>query len=269
MKKALLITAVLTFAVGMAACSKSNDTTPTETTTAAVEEETTEDTEEDIDEDYVDGLITAIDGNVLTIQSDEDGTEADYDISDAEVIQEFDFAEGDWVEVIFPEGSTDDPIPAISLEVLESVIGENSDPSVEGKVIDATNEHLVLEVDGEEYSMSTANAYIVGEDGIRVDQNATVTYLGDLDDEPMAVKIVMQDSYDSDEADQFAFTGEVAQVNADSNSIVLESAEGDFFTFIPANDSDIEFGDFEEGEILQIFYTGSIADKEIVALYVD
>ncbi|MCD8082753.1 MAG: hypothetical protein LUE86_04280 [Clostridiales bacterium] len=269
MKKVYLIIAAMLLAVSAGACSKSGSNSAPETTAAATEAATEDEDSEDIDEDYVDGLITAINGNVLTIQNDEDGAEADYDISEAEVTQEFDLSEGDWVEVVFLEGSSDDPIPAISLEVLESVIGENSDPSVEGKVVDATNEHLVLEVEGEQYSINTANAYIVGEDGIRVDQKATVTYLGDLDDEPMAAKVVMQDSYDSDEAEQFAFVGEVAQVGEDGDSIILESAEGDFFTFVAAEGTKIEFEDFEEGDILRIFYSGSIAAKEIPALFVE
>ena len=61
---------------------------------------------------------------------------------------------------------------------------------------------------------------------------AEVTYLGDLDDEPLAIKIVMDDAKDTDEAQINAFVGKVAQLGEDGDHIVLEAQTGDFFTFV-------------------------------------
>lgn len=271
MKKKLLITTMLVLALSATACSKKVDETTaapettteaatTEATTAAVE--TTE--EEDVEEDYMSGVITKFTDTLLTIKNDDDGTEKDYDISKAEVVQEFPFAEGDWVEVSFPAETTEDPVPAIHVEVMESVIAATTDQSVEGTVEDATMNTLTLKVeDGTSYSFTTSNAYVVGKDGIRVDQKATVTYIGDVEDtdpNPLAVKIVMEDSYNTPEAELNAFSGEVAQI--EEESIVLESADGDFYTFVA---EDLDLSSYKVGDTVQVFYTGTITEKAIPA----
>jgi len=269
MKKRLLATAICALAIGATACSsqKAAETTATtaETTTVADEETTVEDTTEaeEVEEDYMSGIITKIDGMTLTVKNDDDEAEKNYDITNAELTQEFPFSEGDWVEISFPAETAEDPVPVIALEVLESVIGANTDPSAEGKVVDATTNTLTIEVEGENYTVDTANAYIVAKDGITVDKNATVTYIGDLDDEAMAVKVVMEDSYNTPEAEKFAFVGEVVQIGAEDEGIVLESSAGDFYTF--TSDS-ISFNQYKVGDTLQIEYTGTITAKEIPAV---
>lgn len=270
MKKKLLITTMLVLALSATACSKKVDETtaaPETTTEAATEAtttapETTE--EEDVEEDYMSGVITKFTDTILTIKNDDDGTEKDYDISKAEVVQEFPFAEGDWVEVSFPAETTEDPVPAIHVEVMESVIAATTDQSIEGTVEDATMNTLTLKVeDGTSYSFTTSNAYVVGKDGIRVDQKATVTFIGDVEDtdpNPLAVKIVMEDSYNTPEAELNAFTGEVAQI--EEESIVLESADGDFYTFVA---EDLDLSSYKVGDTVQVFYTGTITEKAIPA----
>ena len=265
MKKTLLLVTIAALSISAAACSKKEETAPTtaEISSEAVTEATTEaetETEEEVEEDYVSGLITKIDGNTITVKNDSDETEKNYDISNAEVNKEFPLSEGDWVDITFPAGSTEDPVP-----VMMSVIGQNTDPSAEGKVVDASEGTLTLEVDGEQYTLETANAYVVGKNGIEVNKNATVTYLGALDDAPMALKVVMEDSYDTPESEINAFIGTVAQVNEDGAGIVLESADGDFFTFV--SDS-IDFTEYEEDQTLKITYTGTISAKEIPAVEV-
>lgn len=268
MKKRLLATAILVLAVGATACSKKADTpsaasvADTEAVESTAEEETTEE-EEEIEEDYMSGLITAINGDILTVKNDEDETEKDYDISAAEISQEFPFAEGDWIEIAYPAETTEDPVPAITVEVLDSVIAQNTDPSAEGTVVDATMNNITIQVDGEDYTLSTSNAYIVGENGIQTGKLATVTYIGDLDDEPMAVKVVMEDSYNTPDAEKFAFIGEVCQIGEDGDNVVLESGDGDFYTFVS---DDIDFSDYAEGDILEIEYTGTVTAKEVAAV---
>lgn len=272
MKKTTLAIAMLAIMLGTAACSSTGKDTATtaapstEASTEAVtetesQEEEEQGEEEDVEEDSITGEITAIDGDILTVRSDDDDSEKNYDLSKAEITQEFPFAEGDLVDIIFPYETTEDPVPVIALEVLESVIGQNADPSATGKVTEITDTTLTLELEeGESYTLSIANAYIVSKEGIKADSEATVTYIGDLDDDAMATKVVTEDSYDTAEAELSAFIGKVAQNEEDN--IVLESAEGDFYTFVS---DDIDFSAYSTGDTLQIFYTGTITDKEISA----
>lgn len=270
MKKKLLITTMLVLALSATACSKKVDETtaaPETTTEAPATEASTgvpETTEEEIEEDYMSGVITKFTDTILTIKSDDDESEKDYDISKAEVVQDFPFAEGDWVEVSFPAETTEDPVPVIYVEVLDSVIAATTDQSLEGTVEDATMNTLTLKMeDDTTYTFNTSNAYVVAKNGILVDQKATVTYIGDAEDtdpSPLAVKVVMEDSYNTPEAELNAFSGEVAQIEEDS--IVLESADGDFYTFVS---DDLDFSSYKTGDTLQIFYTGTITEKAIPA----
>ena len=267
-KKTLLLAAVAVLSISAAACSKKEEPAPattaaaTEASSEAATEAAAEASTEEVAEAYMSGILTKIDGDILTIQSDEDDSERTYNIADAELINEFPLAEGDWVDVTFEEGATEEPIPVLVLEVTVSMVEQNSDPVAEGTVVDATMNTLTLEVDGEEYSLSTANAYVVGKNGIQVDKQCKVSYLGFLDDDPIVTKIVMEDSYDTPEAEINAFIGTVAQVGQEGDNIVLETAAGDFFTFVS---SDIDFSAYKEGQTVQITYDGSIGDKEIAA----
>lgn len=268
MKKALLLFTVAALSISAAACSKKEEPAPSSAVETTAQETTVQETEketEDVEEDYVSGLITKLEGDILTVKNDNDETEKNYDISEAEVNKEFPLAVGDWVDITFPAETTEDPIPVMILDVMESIIGQNTDPSSEGKVVNVADNTLTLEVDGEQYVIDTANAYIVAKEGLTVNKKATVTYLGALDDSPMAVKVVMEDSYDAPEADVNAFIGDVAQISDDGNGIVLESASGDFFTFVSDT---IDFTAYEEAERLQITYTGPISAKEIPAVEV-
>ena len=78
MKKALLITAIAAVSISAAACSskKNAETTaaPAETTTTAAETSS----EAEAEEDYTSGVITAIDGDILTVKDDYDDEERKY-----------------------------------------------------------------------------------------------------------------------------------------------------------------------------------------------
>ena len=258
MKKALLITAIAAVSISAAACSSKK---PAETTAAPVETTAAETTTvAETNEDYTSGIITAIDGDVLTVKDDYDDEERKYDISGADVTNEFPLTEGDWVDITFQADSTEDPVLAIAVEVTSSVLEQTMDPVAEGTIKEVTSDTMTLEVDGEEYKILTGNAYVVGKDGIKADADAEVTYLGDLDDEPLAIKIVMADAKDSDDAKINAFVGKVTQIGEDGDHIVLEAQTGDFFTFVS---DDTDFSQYAEGDTLQIQYDGSINDKEI------
>ena len=198
-----------------------------------------------------------------TVKDDYDDQERKYDISKAEVTKDFPLSEGDWVDLTVPANTTEDPIPAIAMEVTASMLEQSMDPVADGTVKDVASDSITLEVDGEDYKVLTGNAYVVGKDGIQTGAAAEVTYLGDLDDEPLAIKIVMDDAKDTDEAQIDAFVGKVAQLGEDGDHIVLEAQTGDFFTFV--SDS-IDLSQYAEGDTLQIQYDGSINDKEIKAV---
>ncbi|MCI8661295.1 MAG: hypothetical protein HFG54_13810 [Lachnospiraceae bacterium] len=271
MKKTFLTMAILTMVLGASACSSKSSTdattTAAETTTEAPQtteaETTTEETEdEEVEEMSMTGVITGINSDILTVQGDDDDTEKKYDISKAEITREFPFAEGDQVEIVYPDGTDKDPIPAISLEVLESVIAENTDPSVIGSVTEVNDSTLTIksDEDDESYTVRIANAYVVAKNGITPDKKATITYIGDLDDDAMATKIVMEDSYDTAEADLNAFIGKVAEV--EEGSIVLISADDEYFTFVA---EDIDFSQYSTGDTLQVYYTGTLTAKALTA----
>ena len=274
MKKHVLAAAVLVVALGATACSERNNstldtsapttqgTTQAPTTTASVE--TTQEEDDYVEEDYVTGIITNIQDQILTVKDNQDSSEKKYDISSAEISQEYPFSKGDTVEITFASDNTKDPVPAIGVDVMESIIGLNTDPSISGTVTEATDTTLTMKTDeGETCTVSIANAYIVAKDGITLDKKATITYIGDLDDNAMAVKVVMEDSYGSAETERSAFIGKVIQ-NTDNN-LVLESADSDFYTFVS---DDLDFSPYQIGDTVQIFYNGTITSKEITALEV-
>jgi hypothetical protein len=97
---------------------------------------------------------------------------------------------------------------------------------------------------------------------VNAGEEASVTYIGDLDDEPMAVKVVMADSADSDAAQKNALIGELADVDEENRFIVLMTDNEDYYTFL--SEDDLE--QYSEGQTVQVFYEGSIASKDIKAL---
>ncbi|MCI8578717.1 MAG: hypothetical protein HFG64_14670 [Lachnospiraceae bacterium] len=268
MKKRLLAASLLVLALGVSACSSKQEETATTAATEATtgtEETTTEaetseeETEEDIEEDYIMGYITAMDGDILTVRIDGLDEEHDYDISDADVTLEFPLSIGDMIEITFPAETTDDPVPAIAMEVLESETAKNTDPSVEAEILASDDDTITISTDDGDYTLVRSNAYVVGT--ISNGETATITYLGDLDDDAIALKIVMEDSYDTPEAEISAFKGTIVQI--EDESMVLESAQGDFFTFVS---SELDFSAHTEGEEVTVVYTGSISVKDIPAV---
>lgn len=264
MKKYCLTAAMLAFALGSAACSSkgTQETAAPETSAAETEAVSEADDEDEIEEADLTGVITAVDDDILTILSDNDDSEKQYDVSaaDIEYIQNFPLAEGDQVYLTYPEDTTEDPIPVILLEVEVSVIAESTDPTAEGTVINATLTTISIEMeDGSQYIFGTANANIVG--SIALDKLATITYIGDIDDDALAVKVVMEDMYGTDEAEVNAFIGEAVQI--EDGNVVLRSDDDDFYSFVS---DDIDFDEFSVGDTLRIVYEGSITAKEIPAL---
>ncbi|MBT9779305.1 hypothetical protein GPL15_22765 [Clostridium sp. MCC353] len=276
MKKHMLAASLLIMTLGLAACSPKApaETTPAETTAAATTAETTaavetETEEEEVEEASVDGVITKIDSNVVTIKNSEDDKETAYDISKAEVIGDYELSVGDEVEVTFAEGSTGDVISAIALEVYTSVIEENSDPKISGTVEESADSTVSLKTeDGETYSFSTSNSYIVSKSGIKPGVNAEVTYLGDLEDTdpiPMAIKVVTEDSFDSEDAKINAFRGTIDQLTG--NDFTAETEDGNYFSCTA--EADVDLSSFKKGDTVLITYSGPLTAKVIAVTNVE
>jgi hypothetical protein len=136
------------------------------------------------------------------------------------------------------------------------------DPVAEGTVVEADASSITLKVDGEDWTFASGNAYIVADNGVNAGDEAAITYIGDLDDEPMAVKVVTADSADSDAAQKNALIGELAEVDEDNGFIVVMTDNEDYYTFL--SEDDLE--QYSEGQTVQVFYEGSIASKDIEAL---
>jgi hypothetical protein len=263
MKKHVLILSLLAFSLAAAGCSKKAEETVATTAVETVEETTTEedDEEEELEEDSLGGSITAIDGDTITVKDDSSDSEIRFDISDAEITKQFDLTEGDYVYVEYYVEEKD-PLTAILLEVEDSVLAQTMDPVVEGTVVETADASITLNVDGEDWTFATGNAYIVADNGVNAGEEASVTYIGDFDDEPMAVKVVMADSADSDAAQKNALIGELAEVDEENGFIVLMTDNEDYYTFL--SEDDLE--QYSEGQTVQVFYEGSIASKDIEAL---
>jgi hypothetical protein len=263
MKKRALILSLLAFSLAAAGCSKKAGETVATTAVETVEETTMEeaDEEDELEEDSLGGSITAIDGDTITVKDDSSENEIRFDISDAEITKQFDLTEGDYVYVEYYVEEKD-PLTAILLEVEDSVLAQTMDPFVEGTVVETSDSSITLKVDGEDWTFAAGNAYIVADNGVNAGEEASVTYIGDLDDEPMAVKVVMADSADSDAAQKNALIGELADVDEENRFIVLMTDNEDYYTFL--SEDDLE--QYSEGQTVQVFYEGSIASKDIKAL---
>ncbi|MCC8126843.1 MAG: hypothetical protein LIO92_05540 [Clostridiales bacterium] len=262
MKKRILVLALLAMTLALPGCSSSR-TTETTAAQAAADEDTEEETDEDEEpeEDSLNGELTDIDGDIVTVLSADDGQEYDFDLSSAEITRQYDLTEGDGVYVeYYVEDKT--PLTAIALEVDEPYLETIMDPVMEGTITDTAAKSITITTDnGEEYSFLTIHAYIVTADGIQTGTRVKVSYIGEPDDEPYAIKVVTEDSFDTEEAQKNGFVADVSEVR--DGQIVLESEEEDFYTF--ASNS-LDFSQFSEGDTVLIIYDGKITDKEITAL---
>lgn len=262
MKKRFLVLALLAVTLALPGCSSSKTTETTAAPTTAAEdsaEETNE--EEEPDEDSLTGELTSIDGDTVTVTSSDDGQEYTFDLSSAEITRQYDLTEGDGVYV---EYYVEDKIPltTIALEVDEPYLETIMDPVIEGTITDTAARSITITTDnGDEYSFLTIHAYMVTTDGLQTGTRVRVSYIGEPDDEPYAIKVVTEDSFDSQDAQKNGFVADVSEVRDDQ--IVLESEEEDFYTF--TSDS-LDFSQFSEGDTVLIIYDGKITDKEITAL---
>lgn len=281
MKKIAITAALLAMALGMTACSSGSDQSETtqEATEAAVQETTqaqTEETEEtaEEDEDYFYGFVTEVTDNQVTVQ-DEEGKTAVFDYSEADFSDDYPLTVGDEVEITFLGTMSEDVTKAVFVDLITSAAEEaqeeeaaNEDPVITGIIekIDGTTLSLKSDKDGNVYNFDTSIAQQVTLGGLQAGTEAEVTYYGDLEDEdylPMATRIVTEDAYDSEDAQEYTLTGTV--VEAGTDYVVLETADQDksLFTFVG------EAGMFDgvaPGDTATVIYEGTLTGKTVQAL---
>ncbi len=265
MKKNIMVFASLLLTMAMlGGCSGGNNKeTEPETTVAETTEAETEAEEEEPEEDSLNGVVVKIDGNEVTVQNSDDGNEYRFDISDAEIIRQYPLSEGDEVYVEYYVGNQN-PKTALIYEVEEPYLASVMDPYLTGTVTASDDDTVTMVTDdGNEYTFFTTDAYIVTANGINPDTNVEITFIGEPDDEPYAIKIVTEDCYGTADAEKNGFVGIVAEIN--DNEIILISGDDDYFNFV--SDS-LDFDDYDEGDRVLIIYDGLITDKEIQALQI-
>lgn len=280
MKKMFLTAALMaSMALTVTACSsgksQSETTAAAEATEAAVQETTqaeTDETEEE-EEDYFYGVITQVQDQQLTI--DDNGEIAVFDCSEAEYSDDYQLAPGDEVEVTFygvlnPEGTKAvyvDIISCAAQEAEEEAL-ENADPVMTGTIekVDQTTMDVKSDEDDTVYTFDTSIAQQVTIGGIKAGAKAEITYYGDLEDEeylPMATRIVTEDAYDSEEAQEYTLTGTVIETG--DGTIVVRTADKDqsIFTFVG---KDGLFDGTAVGDTVTVIYEGTLTGKTITAL---
>lgn len=278
MKKMAVTAAFMALALGMTACSSSpsqTETTP-EATEAAVQETTqaeTEETEEE-EEDYFYGFITQVADDQVTVQDDE-GQTAVFDCSEAEFSDDYPLSEGDEVEITFLGTMSEDVTKAVYVDIItsaaeesEEAASEDEDPVMTGMIekVEGTTLSLKSDEDDNVYRFDTSIAQQVSLGGIQAGVEAEITYYGDLEDEdylPMATRIVTEDAYDSEDAQEYTLTGTV--VEAGTDYVVLETADQDKSLFTFVGDAGM-FDGVNPGDTATVIYEGTLTGKTVQAL---
>ena len=280
--KKMYVTAAMAAAMALmvTACS-SGSTSQTETTAsqaateAAAQETTASQTQEtqEEEEDFFYGVITEVQGQNLTI--DDNGEIATFDCSEAEYSDDYELVPGDEVEVTFYGTLSEDVTKAVYVEIIASAAQEaeeealaNADPVMTGTIEKVEGTTLDLKSDEDEavYTFDTSIAQQVSLGGIQAGVEAEITYYGDLEDEkylPMATRIVTEDAYDSEDAQEYTLTGTVVETGEDY--IVLQTADQDqsVFTFVG------EAGMFDgpaQGDTATVIYEGTLTGKTVTGL---
>ena len=269
MKKQYLAVAFLAVALGITACSSKK--ADTESTTAQEVESTEATSDEEVEEDYYYGFVSLVEDNVITV-SEDGGTPAKFDISDAEITGADEIGEGDEVNVGFAGELSSDVTKATSVEIMTSAAevareeeADQEDLVVEGTIESADDSTITLKTEEGTYTLNALIAQKVTKDGIKAGAEAEVTYYGDLedpDDAAVATRIVTADAKDTEEAKKKTLTGTVAEVEADH--IVLDTAdpENTLFSFVGTEGM---FDGISVGDKVTVIYDGTLTDKTVAA----
>lgn len=276
MKKKYFAAAALALALGVTACSskKADEAanTAAQTTEASSEETAEEMTEEALEEDYFYGLVSAVEDKIITV-ADQDGLEAKFDISEAELTGAEEIGEEDEVEVTFEGERSEDVTKAVHVDVIVSAAeaaaeaeAENADETISGTIEKADDKSLTLAAEDGTYTFNAIIAQKVTKDGIKEGAEADITFYGDLEDTtdlPVATKIVTADAADTEDAKIMTLTGKAAEVGEDH--LVLDTADPDNTLFTFAGESGM-FDGIQSGDTVTVIYEGTLTDRTIQAV---
>lgn len=290
MKKRLLVLTAMVLALGITACSSDKEQTTTSAETETTVDEvaweaegdidngpgmTLESEEEviDMDQEYISGTVTAIDGTILTLK-DSEGKESSYDIKYAEVYSEYGVGIGDEIDLGYYVDPSAEAQRATDISVFFSVVGEaagEEEPVASGVIESYKDGKLVLKnsEDDMSYEFSAADAIVVSKDGVKEGVEADIIYLGDLaevgtaeEELPLVVKIVTADAADEADASSNLIAGTVVTVEGDTMD--LEALGGNTFNFY--TDGSADFSSLKAGDKVTVLYDGTLSNKEIMAL---
>ena len=301
-KKIFTVLMITVLALAMAACgsSKKEETETAAETEAVSETEAPEDdgmTEEEadaeggsmggmvtedgeyIDELYVDGQVSHIDGDVVTIVTP-DGTSMSFDISGAGMTPEekINLLEGAYVETAYldmpdaqqPYASTY-MIVLMNLEEQADAMGVN--PTLHGTItyVDI-NDITLRDANGNEVTFDNSMSREVTFSSVAAGAEVQVTYMGSIYEEnqmstdegtgsgaPVAIKVVTEDAANSEEALADYISGPVSAITEDSITVDTSYAS---FTF-SADPSMLE-GIGQEDNVT-VHYEGVLSDERSTA----
>lgn len=284
MKKHYLAIGVMALALGMTACSsKTDDTkagTATETTTAAAQAtpaETTEDDQassqsvEELEENYYYGFVDEVKDKMITV-TDDQGKNSKFDVSGADLTGSDAIGTGDEVEVTFKGELSADVTKATAVDIITSHAKQSqaeaasqNDLILSGTIEKADDKTLTLKTEDGTYTFNTLIAQKVTKGGIKAGAGADVTYYGDLEDvedKPVATKIVTEDAKDTPDAKVNTLTGKVAEVKSDH--VVLDTVDPDNTLFTFQGTAGM-FDGLKVGDTATVIYTGTLTDRTITA----
>lgn len=295
-KRIFAILLIAAMALSMAACGgKKEETETAAETEAAAEAEAAESAEETeagsgeelegavggmvtedgeyIEEVFVEGTVSSIDGSVLSINTI-DGTTMSFDTANASIdeLDKANLVEGAYVETSYLDApDAAEPYDASYVTVLmnleEQADSMGVNPTLYGTVtfVDI-NDLTIRDANGTEVSFDNSISREVTFGGIKAGTEVRVTYMGSIypenqvsDDEgtgsgaPVAIKIVSEDAANSEEAAADYITGPASDVS--EGSITVDTSYDSFtFTADPSMLSGIE-----ESMNVRVYYEGVLA----------
>lgn len=296
-KRLIMVLMIAAFSVAAAACGSSKSEETTAAPDTEVQEETEAEASEDgeeisggaaggmitddgeyIDEVFVEGKITRIEGDVVTIAAS-DGSTLSFDISGAGVTAEerTDILEGAYVETAYLDApDAQQPYASSYMIVLmnleEQADAEGVNPTFSGTItyVDI-NEIIMRDANGAEVSFDNSMARNVTFSTVAAGAKAQITYMGSIyrDNQisteegtgsgtPVAIKVVTEDAVNSEEAAANYIAGPVSNITEDTITVDTSYAS---FTF---NADPSMLSGIEQEDSVTVYYEGALSDERNV-----
>ena len=304
MKKRFIIPALTALMVlGLAACgSKQTENVQTEAASAqaAAESQTSEENTEasssaaetkvdvlsmlpeDFEEDYFEGIVTGIEGNVVTLKNG-DGETRSFDMSGAERYDEGSFMEGCYAEVTYAvDAEKETPYALdinVTMDIEQQAAIENRDPVIAGTVqLCDINDLEIIDINGVEHVFDNSMARTVSFAPVKQGDKVYVYYCGSIfndgeeseDEEksigtPIVIKIVTPDALGSEDAEANFLTGIVDRIDHENGLLDLLTESITFEVSGPEH----MFKDIDEEDQIKVYYEGALSGIAVDAVKVE